>query len=264
MSFYDMRGAGGPGGRRLGRLLGFGGWNGSGGRLNAAAASPVEDAAPVSAASSAPASASRPQEGSAAPPLFYGGKGSGAAGTRKRMMQLNMYNAYRAQGPMWQAIDDLIRQSQTDRFSPEERARFLQPRLQAYDQQERAAQAGALRDQMGRGIDESSYGGNVAATIGSQFGAARAGAVNDLYQAEEQRQLQSQALLRDLLMGLQGRSSQQAASVADSITNFRLQQAQLDAMNNPWSMFGSALGGGLSIAGQLGWRPWGTPPKGST
>jgi hypothetical protein len=192
----------------------------------------------------------------APPPLYYGGKGSGAGGTRKRLMQLNLYNAYRSQGPMWQAIDDLVRQSQTDRFSPEERARFLAPRLQAYDQQERATQAGALRDQLGRGLDESSYGGNVAATIGSQFGAARAGAVNDLYSAEQARQLQSQALLRDLLMGLQGRSSQQAASVADSITNFQMQQAQLDAMNNPWATLGSALGGGMSIAGQLGWKPF--------
>lgn len=229
--------------------------------LNTAAAeSPVETEAAVP-----PVSRSRPQEGEAIGAPLYSGKGSGANGIRRRLMQLNYKNATDAQAPMWDAINDLIGQANTDRFSPEGRAQFLAPRMQAYDQQERAAQAGALRNQMGRGIDESSYGGNVAATIGSQFGAARAGAINDLYGAEEQRQMQNQALLRDVLMGLQGRSSQQAASVADSITNFRMQQQQLDAMNNPWATIGGIIGGGLGMAGGLGWNPFarktpGTPP----
>jgi hypothetical protein len=175
------------------------------------------------------------------------------------MMQLGMYNAFQSQGPMWEAINGLVRQAQTDRFSPEGRAQFLAPRLQAYNQQERQAQGTALRSQLGRGLDESSYSGNVEAAIGSQFGAARAGAINELYGAEEQRQLQSQALLRDLLMGLQGRSSQQAASVANSITDYRMQQQQLDAMNNPWATVGGIVGSAAGMAGGLGWRPFRPP-----
>jgi len=187
--------------------------------------------APTTAAPAAPASAATAQTGDPAPPLMYGGKGSGAAGTRKRMMQLGLSNAYAAQGPMWDSINQLINQANTDHFSPEGRAAFLAPRMDAYNSMERQAQGAAVADQAGRGIDDSSYGGAVSGAIGSQFGAARAGAIGSLYDAEQQRQQQSQALLRDLLMGLQGRSSQQASSVADSITNFRLQQQQLDQAN---------------------------------
>jgi len=183
------------------------------------------------AATAAPASSATAQTGDPAPPVLYSGKGSGAAGTRKRMMQLGLSNAYAAQGPMWDSINQLINQANTDHFSPEGRAAFLAPRMDAYNSMERQAQGAAVADQAGRGIDDSSYGGAVSGAIGSQFGAARAGAIGSLYDAEQQRQQQSQALLRDLLMGLQGRSSQQASSVADSITNFRMQQQQMDQAN---------------------------------
>lgn len=266
-----MRGQGAPGQRRrLTDLLGFGGAPGGGVRrpgaglgLGSAGRGLNSGALGAAAANTAAAPASReaPDNGSAMPAPRYTGKGSGASGVRKRLMQLNYYNAERAQEPMWAAIDDLISQANTSRFSPEGRAQFLAPRMQAYDQQERQAQGAALRNQLGRGLDESSYSGNVEATIGSQFGAARAGAINDLYGAEEQRQLQSQALLRDLLMGLQGRSSQQAASVANSITDYRMQQQQLDAMNNPWATFGGILGSAAGMAGGLGWSPFRPTPS---
>lgn len=178
-------------------------------------------------------------------------------------MQLNLHNAYESQGHLWDSIRTLVDQANTNRFSPEQRAQYLAPRMEAIDKAENAALGGLTRTLVGRGLDESSFGGAAEGAILGQGVGTRTNAIGGLAAAEEGRQLQSQAMLRDLLMNLQGRSSQQASSIADSITNFRMQQAALDAQNSfGFGDFFSALGGLGGAAARLGWSPLRPPVPG--
>ncbi|MGV3723217.1 MAG: hypothetical protein ACO1SX_20135 [Actinomycetota bacterium] len=238
--------------RRLSRMLATGSTRprGGAGRPDVGAPQGAEtvDAPPVSDG--------RPQAPGAPRPLYYRGKGSGAGGTRRRLMQLNLHNAFETQGPLWNSIRTLVDQANTNRFSPEQRAQYLAPRMEAIGSMENAALGNLTRTTMGRGLDESSYGGAAEAAVLGQGVATRANAINGLAAAEEARQLQSQALLRDLLMNLQGKSSQQASSIADNITKFKMEQAALDAQNSfGFGDFFSALGGIGGSAARLGWQP---------
>ena len=239
--------------RRLARLLGekYDSMLGGAGAANSGGPKTEE------AATAEPRSDGRPQRPGAPPPLFYRGKGSGAAGTRRRLMQLNLRNAFAAQGPLWDSIYTLMDQANTNHFSPEARAQFLAPRLEAINQTENMALGNLTRSLLSRGLDESSHAAAREGALLGQGVGNRASTINSLAAAEQTRQTQSQALLRDLLMSLQNKGSQQASSIADSITNFQLKQAELDAKNSfGIGDFFAALGGIGGAAARLGWQPF--------
>jgi hypothetical protein len=72
------------------------------------------------------------------------------------------------------------------------------------------------------------------------------------------RQLQAQAQLRDLLMSLQGRSTSQAADIANAIRQEQLARAQLEAQSGyGLGEFFAGLGGLAGAGAQLGWKPFG-------
>ncbi len=155
--------------------------------------------------------------------------GLNAKESSRLLMNLAASNAVQANTPMWDSIAWLRGQANEERFSPEGRAAFLAPRLETLEDAQDQALAEAQRDAAARGLDASSYGGAVEGTVRARGAEARSRLVGDLYSAEEERQAQAQALLRDFLSALQGRDTRQAADIAEAVRSLRLKEREIEA-----------------------------------
>jgi hypothetical protein len=215
----------------------------------------------VTAAAQAPV-ADKPLSGvPGAPGLLNftsGSAGPGAARIRRRLMQLQASNAYASQGPLWQAIAQLQQQGAT--FDPSRIAAQHAGDFEALDDSQHRAEGALTRSLAQRGLTDSTAMTGGLADLAARGAAGRAGLVRGIYGEESGRQLQAQAMLRDLLMAIQGKGTQQAASIADSMRQEKLARDQMNAAGG----FGlgdlfSGLGGLAGAASSLGWRPFRLP-----
>jgi hypothetical protein len=176
----------------------------------------------------------------------------GMKGINRQVAQTNLGLMQASVNPLMATMNDLIKQANTDRFSDTERSAYLAPRLQVLDGQYN--QAGGMLDRTlaSRGMDTSSGAVQNWANLSGQNANARAGLISGLFDAEEGRQQQAQAQLRDMLMLLQGRSGQQASNNAQFGMNYQLQKQAMDQQNNP---FMDAIMGMVGLGGAYLGRP---------
>lgn len=179
---------------------------------------------------------------------------------QKYMMRMNLRDYARAYGPLWEQINDLRNQANTDRFSDEERAQFLAPYMQNIEQQTGIAQSGLDQAMGERGLTDSSANALGQSNILARAAQARSGAVQDLFQSEEARKQLAQQQLMSQLQSISGRGMGGASDFANVISQLR-QQAMLQQRAQPDSnIFGDlfgGLGGLVGMASGLGWRPLG-------
>ena len=174
------------------------------------------------------------------------GTGIGAKASKRWMLNLATSNAMRANRPLWDAVGWLQQQANTERFSPEERARYLGPRMDMLDRSYAQAESGLDRTLAERGLESSSGAVSAYADLAGRRAQGRAGMRVGLADKEEARQAKAQALLRDFLAALQDKNTKQAASVANDIQDYRLQKQELEAQEG--GLFEDVMGGIGSLA----------------
>lgn len=159
-----------------------------------------------------------------------------------------------------EAIGQLNEQANTDRFSPEERASFLAPYLERFDDEETRAWGDLQRSLAERGLDTSSFGAAVQGSLASQSAGQRAGIVRELFERERQRQLQAQQMRREFLAALLSGSTQRAAALGRQLFDQRITQEQLNQAND--FDLGSLLNAGLQLYGMSRRAPGASAPGG--
>jgi hypothetical protein len=156
-----------------------------------------------------------------------------------------------------QQLQTLLGQANQSEFSPEQRAAFLDPRTQQLEGVFGNAEAGLEQNLAARGLSDSSA---MAAGQGALAGAearARSGMIGDLFNREQEQQLQAQAGARAMLQALYSGNMKAAADIGLQLQQLKLQQEQVDAQNDPLRNLFGGLSGLAGAAGNLGWKPFG-------
>jgi len=235
---------------RLTEMLGFGPQAGGAGPV--APAAPSAPAAPVARTATATAPAVPAQDGAAQMGSYGGGgrpmRGFNPEKVQRRMGRLAWENAQRAQGPLWDSIQGML-----DYGSSENRAAALAPEMEAIGRFEDRAVGQSLASMVGRGLDESSYGGAVEGTIRSGANEQRAGAVRNRIGTEQAAQAANAAFLSAIQSG----NMDAAQRIVESMRQADLMQQQIDAQNSfGWGDLGSLIGGAAGIGFAGGWKPF--------
>lgn len=182
-----------------------------------------------------------------------GRRGFSPERAQRRMGRLAWENARRAQGPLWEQVQQML-----DGASPANRAANLAPQMEAIGRFEDRARGEFDADAMARGLDgttaESSYAGLGRGAISADANRLRVGAVV----GQQQREQQLAASNAAFLSALQSGNMEAAARIVESMRQADFQQQQLDAQSGfGWGDLGSLIGSAAGIGFAGGWRPFG-------